>query len=104
MDTVEIYGVTFLKCEKEDCDWNIGYTPYDLNRSGLEFTYRSGTGVRVCNFGCKALAYGKNIDVACPHKRDVCSLLGENDQSHQCRFWGSVDPEVAGRVLNVEPE
>jgi len=101
MDTVEVYGVKFLKCEKETCRWNIGYTPHDLNRFGSECTYRQGMGVRVCNFGCRALAYGCTIDGDCPHKIDLCHLLG-SDLSIECRFWGSIDPEVAKRALGVE--
>ena len=101
---MELYGVRFLKCEKDDCPWNVGYTPCDLNRFGLEFTSRGGAGIRVCDFGCKALAYGGNIGSDCPHKLEVCELLGENDLSFQCRFWGVADPRVARRALGVEPD
>ena len=104
MAIIEIYGVTFLECEKQDCDWNIGYTPKDLNRHGLEFTFRSGVGTRVCNFGCKALAYGKHIDPNCPHREELCELLGQKDSTFQTRFWGTVDPDVAWRALNTNPE
>jgi hypothetical protein len=50
MNTIEIYGVKFLKCQKDDCEWNAGYTPGDLNRHGLEFTARHDMGIRICNF------------------------------------------------------
>jgi hypothetical protein len=104
MSTVEVYGRVFLRCDKEDCAWNVGYTPHDLNRHGLWFTARKGTGVRLCNFGLKALAYGGDIDRACPHKAELCSVLGIEDASPEGRFWGRVDPEVAGRALGKDPE
>lgn len=104
MDSIDIYGTRFLRCEKDDCRWNIGYTPGDLNRFGLEFTLRPGVGARVCNFGPKALAYGRSIDRGCPHKKDVCELLGEYDANFQQRFWGVIDPEVAKRALDMEPD
>ncbi len=99
MSRVEIYGVQFLECEREECKWNIGYTPHDLNRYGLCFTARSGPGIRVCNFGRKALAYGRDIDGACPHKVELCSMLGGDDSGPEARFWGCIDPEVAMRAL-----
>ncbi len=100
MATIELYGVKFLKCEKEDCDWNIGYTPRDKNRFGLEFTFREGPGTRVCNFGSKAFAYGRSIPGGCPHKEELFGLLGEYDAQWQSRFWGKVDPDVARRALD----
>ena len=106
MSVVEIYGIEFLRCEREECGWNVGHTPHDLNRHGLCFTNRGGVGVRVCNFGRKALARGGDIDSACPHKVDLCSLLGREDSSPEGRFWGPVDPEVARRALGgaTEPQ
>ena len=68
------------------------------------FTNRGGVGVRVCNFGRKALARGGDIDSACPHKVELCSLLGREDSSPEGRFWGPVDPEVARRALGGATE
>ena len=104
MDVIDIRGIKFLRCEKIECLWNVGYTPCDFNREGLEFTFRHAVGTWVCNFGAKALAYGAYIHRDCPHKLDVCRLLGEKDLSFQCRFWGVADPEVARRALGVEPD
>jgi hypothetical protein len=104
MATVEVYGRVFLTCGKEECAWNVGYTPGDLNRHGLCFTSRSGAGIRVCNFGLKALAYGGEIDRDCPHKAELCGVLGIDDSSPESRFWGRVDPEVAERALGRDPE
>ena len=103
MEIIEIYGTKFLRCEKEDCLWNVGHTPHDLNRFGLEFTSRDGVGIRVCDYGNKALAHGKSIDEDCPHKRELCNLLAEYDTSFQNRFWGRVNPEVAKRIFGIEP-
>ena len=102
MDTIEIYGVKFLKCGKSDCAWNAGYTPGDLNRHGLEFTSKHDMGIRICNFSCTALALGKNIDDGCPHKQELCDVLSE-DSSSSSRIWGRLDPKVARRALGVEP-
>ena len=102
MDIIDVYGVKLLKCERDGCSWNIGYTPHDLNRYGLEFTNRDGIGVRVCNFGCKALAYGKKIPDDCPHKLDLSELLGEEDLSFESSFWGRIDPDVARRALGAD--
>jgi len=103
MDTIEIYGVNFLKCDKTDCRWNAGYTPGDLNREGLEFTRRRNMGIRICNFNCTALALGKKIDSDCPHKHELCDMLAEDSRS-VTRIWGRLDPKVARRALGVEPE
>ena len=102
MDTIEIYGVKFLKCAKSDCEWNAGYTPGDLNRHGLEFTAKHDMGIRICNFSCTALALGKNIDNDCPHKQELCDMLAE-DSGSSSRIWGRLDPNVARRALGVEP-
>jgi len=103
MDTIEIYGVKFLKCDKSDCEWNAGYTPGDLNRHGLEFTAKHDMGIRICNFSCTALALGKNIDGDCPHKQELCEMLAE-DSNSSSRIWGRLDPKVARRALGVEPD
>ena len=107
MATIELYGVKFLECDKGDCDWNIGYTPQDMNRFGLEFTFREGVGTRVCNYGSKAFAFGKNIDRDCPHKEELFGLLGEIFnwiEFYFHRFWGRVDPDVAKRALDSDRE
>jgi len=103
MNTIEIYGVKFLKCQKDDCKWNAGNTPGDLNRHGLEFTARHNMGIRICNFSCTALALGKNIDDDCPHKQELCDMLAE-DSGSSSRIWGRLDPKVARRALGVEPD
>ena len=102
MDTIEIYGVKFLKCDKSDCEWNAGYTPGDLNRHGLEFTAKHDMGIRICNFSCTALALGKNIDGDCPHKQELCEMLAEDSSSSG--IWQSLDPKVARKALGVEPD
>ena len=106
MNTIDVHGVSFLRCDKTDCKWNVGYTPNDRNRSGLEFTTRrdrSNIGIRVCNFGCTALALGKTIDSRCPHKEEVCRILSE-DSNCTSGFWGNLDPDVARRALSMDVE
>jgi len=104
MGTVDVYGRVFLTCGKEDCGWNAGFTPHDLNRHGLCFTSRKGVGMRLCNFGLKALAWGGDIDRGCPHKAELCGVLGIEDASPEGWFWSPVDPDVAGRALGRDRE
>ena len=48
-DLVEIMGKKFLKCQQEDCEWNIGW------HGGLDWTEEPGKGTRICNFGARAM-------------------------------------------------
>ena len=48
-DTVEIMGKKFLKCQQEDCEWNIGWL------GGNSWSEESGKGIRICNLGVKAM-------------------------------------------------
>ncbi len=49
MDTIKIAGKRFLKCQREACQWNIGWL------GGLDWTEKPGEGTRVCNLGAKAI-------------------------------------------------
>ena len=42
-------GKQFLKCQQEDCEWNIGWL------SAYEFTKEGDKGTRVCNLGAEAI-------------------------------------------------
>ena len=71
MDTVEIIGKQFLKCQQEDCEWNVGWL------GGLDWTEELGKGTRVCNLGARAMIEAKGsppdscqqpsavVDIAC---------------------------------------
>ena len=48
-ETVMIMGKSFLKCQRETCEWNIGWL------AGLEWTEESGLGTRICNLGARAM-------------------------------------------------
>lgn len=48
-DTVEIMGKKFLKCQQEDCEWNIGWN------GGYGWTEDPGKGTRICNLGSRAV-------------------------------------------------
>ena len=48
-NTVEVMGKKFLKCQEEDCEWNVGWL------SGLDWTEEPGKGTRICNLGARAL-------------------------------------------------
>jgi hypothetical protein len=47
--TVQIMGIKFLKCQQEDCEWNVGWL------GGTDWTEERGTGTRICNLGAKAM-------------------------------------------------
>lgn len=53
MNTVEIIGKRFLKCKKEDCEWNIGWL------GGYDWTEEVGRGTRICNLGAGAIIMDK---------------------------------------------
>jgi hypothetical protein len=48
-NTVEILGSKFLKCQQQDCEWNIGW----LGR--YEWIREPDKGTRICNFGLKTI-------------------------------------------------
>ena len=48
-DTMEVMGKQFLKCQQEDCEWNIGWL------GGNSWAEKSGKGTRICNLGVKAM-------------------------------------------------
>ena len=52
MDTVEIAGKKFLKCEQEVCEWNICWL------SEEDWAEESNKGIRICNLGAKAIIDG----------------------------------------------
>jgi len=53
METVEINSINFLRCDKEDCKWNIGWL------SGSDWTVKPGRGTRLCNLGAKDMIVDK---------------------------------------------
>ncbi len=77
MDTVEIDGQWFLRCESGNCSWNVGRNPGE------------GDEVTVCSFGSKPWVSGGKPDYDCSHKTEVVNLLAEEAKS-QHRFK---DPE-----------
>ena len=48
-DTMDVMGKQFLKCQQEDCEWNIGW----LDERG--WTEEPGKGTRICNLGAGAM-------------------------------------------------
>jgi hypothetical protein len=48
-NTVHIGGKKFLKCQQENCDWNIGWL------GGTDWTEEPGKGTRICNLGARAI-------------------------------------------------
>ena len=59
-DTAEIMGKKFLKCQQQNCEWNIGWL------REREWTEEPGMGTRICNLGARALI---DADAAPP---DIC--------------------------------
>ncbi len=62
MDTVEIDGKRFLRCDRESCQWNLRYI------SGNE---RS----RVCNFGALAFAVKEAMPQDCTRLQELGTLI-----------------------------
>ena len=48
-NTVKIMGKKFLKCQQQDCEWNIGWL------GGYKWTQEPGEGTRICNLGLRAI-------------------------------------------------
>ena len=48
-EIVQIMSKKFLKCQQEDCEWNIGWL------GGYDWTEELGKGTRLCNLGARAL-------------------------------------------------
>jgi hypothetical protein len=48
-EIVQIMGEQFLKCQQEDCEWNIGWL------GGHDWTEEPGKGTRLCNLGATAM-------------------------------------------------
>jgi hypothetical protein len=48
-DTVEVMGKKFLRCQQEDCEWNVGWL------GGYDWTEEPGKGTRICNLGARAI-------------------------------------------------
>jgi len=49
VDTIGVMGKKFLKCQQQDCEWNIGWL------SGYDWTEEPGKGTRICNLGARAM-------------------------------------------------
>ena len=54
-DTMDVMGKQFLKCQQEDCEWNIGWL------GGNSWSEESGKGIRICNLGVKALLVASEL-------------------------------------------
>jgi len=48
-EIVQIMSKKFLKCQQEDCEWNIGWL------SGYNWIEEPGKGTRICNLGATAM-------------------------------------------------
>lgn len=68
-DTMEVMGKQFLKCQKEDCEWNIGWL------GGNTWAEESGSGTRICNLGVKAMIEAEVVPPdECPQASAVLEL------------------------------
>ena len=48
-NTVEVMGKKFLKCQQQDCEWNIGWL------EGRDWTEEPDQGIRICDLGARAM-------------------------------------------------
>jgi hypothetical protein len=68
-DTIEVAGKKFLKCQEEDCQWNIGWL------GGNDWTEEPGKGTRICNLGVKAIIEAEAVPPnECPQPAAVLEL------------------------------
>ena len=68
-DTMEVMGKQFLKCQQEDCEWNIGWL------GGNNWVEESGKGTRICNLGVKAMIETEAVPPdECPQASAVLEL------------------------------
>jgi hypothetical protein len=62
-------GKKFLKCQREDCEWNIGWY------CGLVWTEEPGKGTRICNLGARAMVKANAVPPDnCPQSSTVAKL------------------------------
>ena len=86
VDLVEINGKRFLKCNREDCQWNLRYV------SGTEKA-------RVCNYGVFAFSVKGEMPKNCPHLVALSSLITTELLEQSLRDDRSV-PQIALRPLD----
>ena len=68
-DTMDVMGKQFLKCQQEDCEWNIGWL------GGNSWSEESGKGIRICNLGVKAMIETEAVPLdECPQASAVLEL------------------------------
>jgi len=68
-DTMDVMGKQFLKCQQEDCEWNIGWL------GGNSWSEESGKGTRICNLGVKAMIETEAVPPdECPRASAVLEL------------------------------
>lgn len=68
-ETVEVMGKKFLRCQKEGCEWNIGWL------GGHDWTEEPGKGTRICNLGARAIFEAKAAPPDdCPQSSAVLEL------------------------------
>ena len=68
-DTMDVMGKQFLKCQQEDCEWNIGWL------GGNSWSEESGKGIRICNLGVKAMIEDNTLPPdECPQASAVLEL------------------------------
>jgi len=74
VNTVKILGNKFLKCQQQDCEWNMGWL------GGYDWTREQGKGTRLCNFGLKTII---DADAVPP---DICQQPAEVLKIVRARF------------------
>jgi hypothetical protein len=67
--TIEVLGKRFLKCQEENCEWNIGWL------GGNDWTEKPCKGTRICNLGVKAIIETETVPPGeCPQPSTVLEL------------------------------
>lgn len=74
---VDGHGNEYLGlCQKEDCLWNIEYTPSERTPvDDPESPHEHGKGARICNYNSRAIILGLPVPKNCPHKAEVHEMI-----------------------------
>ena len=87
-DTVEIMGKKFLKCQQEDCEWNIGW------HCGLDWTEEPGKSTRICNLGARAMVDANAAPPDnCPQSSMVVKMVHD-----ECEFEKLGDRTIMSKI------
>ncbi len=75
LDTIEIGGKAFQRCDQQGCQWCIVCSSSGLSIPGFELSPRGSEKHLVCNFGVAAHRILGGLPEDCPYQEQVRILL-----------------------------